>query len=372
MAASSPAPSSPPIGLPSISTTRTCGSSTFAVTSRRPTSAAARQSAEYVGAADEYDAGHIPGADLRRLDRRHRRPRQPRQGRRSPPRRGSPQRWRHAVSATTPTSSCIDHTGGHFATRLWWALRYYGHDRVAVLDGGFNKWLAEGRPTHDRGVPPRSPPSFTPRPRPELSGQCRSRCLAAIDRPASTSSSMPGMRPSTAGRSSRGSRGGHIPGAVNISSKSLVNADGTWKSDAELSPILARRRRRPGRPRHRLLQRRRHRDRRALRARAAPATPTSPTTTAPGTSGASAPTCPRKPASEHDPREAPHVPAPARHRRRGGSEATTGERRRMTAGAPLICWCQGAHSSRKPHEFQSPAPFHRRPMAQARTATTSR
>ena len=36
----------------------------------------------------------------------------------------------------------VDHTGGHFATRLWWALKYYGHDRVAVLDGGFNRWKA--------------------------------------------------------------------------------------------------------------------------------------------------------------------------------------------------------------------------------------
>jgi thiosulfate/3-mercaptopyruvate sulfurtransferase len=36
-----------------------------------------------------------------------------------------------------------DHSG---AARLWWALRYYGHDQVAVLDGGITKWQAEGRP----------------------------------------------------------------------------------------------------------------------------------------------------------------------------------------------------------------------------------
>ncbi|HXX77898.1 MAG TPA: sulfurtransferase, partial [Ktedonobacteraceae bacterium] len=35
-----------------------------------------------------------------------------------------------------------DHSG---AARLWWALRYYGHDQVAVLNGGWTKWLAEGR-----------------------------------------------------------------------------------------------------------------------------------------------------------------------------------------------------------------------------------
>ena len=36
-----------------------------------------------------------------------------------------------------------DHSG---AARLWWALRYYGHDQVAVLDGGLSRWRAEGRP----------------------------------------------------------------------------------------------------------------------------------------------------------------------------------------------------------------------------------
>ena len=32
------------------------------------------------------------------------------------------------------------------AARLWWMLRWIGHDKVAVLDGGFAKWTKEGRP----------------------------------------------------------------------------------------------------------------------------------------------------------------------------------------------------------------------------------
>jgi thiosulfate/3-mercaptopyruvate sulfurtransferase len=58
-----------------------------------------------------------------------------------------------------------DHSG---AARLWWALRYYGHDRVAVLDGGLTKWLAEGRPI-ETGAARAAPAGvvFTPRPRPE-------------------------------------------------------------------------------------------------------------------------------------------------------------------------------------------------------------
>ena len=53
-----------------------------------------------------------------------------------------------------------DHSG---AARLWWALRYYGHDQAAVLNGGVTKWKAEGRPL-STDLPQFSPARFTPRP----------------------------------------------------------------------------------------------------------------------------------------------------------------------------------------------------------------
>ena len=40
-----------------------------------------------------------------------------------------------------------DQDTGMFASRLWWLLRWMGHEEIAVLDGGLAKWLAEGRPT---------------------------------------------------------------------------------------------------------------------------------------------------------------------------------------------------------------------------------
>ena len=40
-----------------------------------------------------------------------------------------------------------DQDVGMFASRLWWMLRWLGHDAAAVLDGGLAKWVAEGRPT---------------------------------------------------------------------------------------------------------------------------------------------------------------------------------------------------------------------------------
>jgi thiosulfate/3-mercaptopyruvate sulfurtransferase len=39
-----------------------------------------------------------------------------------------------------------DDRGGATAARLWWLLRYFGHDKVALLDGGIAQWIAEGRP----------------------------------------------------------------------------------------------------------------------------------------------------------------------------------------------------------------------------------
>ena len=38
------------------------------------------------------------------------------------------------------------------AARLWWALRYYGHDAVRILDGGWLKWVGEGRPVNTQAV----------------------------------------------------------------------------------------------------------------------------------------------------------------------------------------------------------------------------
>jgi thiosulfate/3-mercaptopyruvate sulfurtransferase len=47
-----------------------------------------------------------------------------------------------------------DENAGMWASRLWWLLRWLGHDAVAVLDGGLDKWLAEARPTDDREPAP--------------------------------------------------------------------------------------------------------------------------------------------------------------------------------------------------------------------------
>jgi thiosulfate/3-mercaptopyruvate sulfurtransferase len=60
-----------------------------------------------------------------------------------------------------------DRLGGYSAGRVWWALRYAGHPHAALLDGGFGRWLTEGRAV-ESGPVRRPAARFTARPRPEL------------------------------------------------------------------------------------------------------------------------------------------------------------------------------------------------------------
>ena len=60
-----------------------------------------------------------------------------------------------------------DRLGGYSAGRVWWTLRYAGHGNVSLLDGGFGRWVAEGRPVTS-AEPWHAPARFVARPRLEL------------------------------------------------------------------------------------------------------------------------------------------------------------------------------------------------------------
>jgi thiosulfate/3-mercaptopyruvate sulfurtransferase len=194
-----------------------------------------KQEAEYVGARDEYESGHIPGSffvdwtsDITDPDNLVK------------AQIALPERFKVAMEERGTGDDTdvvvVDHTGGHFATRLWWALRFYGHDRCAVLNGGFNKWSAEGRAlTTDSPVA--TDVTFTPKVRPEI----RVEAEQVLDSSTNRSAKIVDARDvgQYTGAVYRGSRAGHIPGAVSIPSKSLVNDDGTWKPLQEQERLLA-------------------------------------------------------------------------------------------------------------------------------------
>ena len=121
--------------------------------------------AEYRGAREEYLAGHIPGAVYVDWTRDIIDPDDPVPVLIAPPGRFAEVMAERGIGDATHVIA-VDHAGGQYATRLWWALSYYGHDRESVLDGGWNRWLDEGRLSESGEVSvPRA--TFTPRPRPD-------------------------------------------------------------------------------------------------------------------------------------------------------------------------------------------------------------
>lgn len=115
--------------------------------------------------AEAYAAGHIPGAVLAHLDRDLSSPVTPSSGRHPLP---DPDRLAATLGGWGIDRSvqvvAYDQSSGAIAARLWWLLRFFGHDRAAVLNGGFAAWQAQGFPIARE---PSSPPSrlFTGEPR---------------------------------------------------------------------------------------------------------------------------------------------------------------------------------------------------------------
>lgn len=124
-----------------------------------------------------------------------------------------------------------DSTGLFSAARCWWMFKVFGHDDVAVLDGGLKKWLAEGRPTEDG--PARKPQErhFTARSRPFMVRDMKEVATALASGTAQLADARSGTRFRGEETEPRpGVRAGHMPGAKNVHYASLLNPDGTLKS----------------------------------------------------------------------------------------------------------------------------------------------
>lgn len=121
---------------------------------------------------------------------------------------------------------------GQIAARLWWALNYYGHPAVKVLNGGFQKWAGEGRPVTAE-LPHYPPATFTPRIQPGWRADMSAVRAAIGDaRVALIDLRTPHE---FRGEIGRGTQKGRIPGARNVPAGSLVGgAYKTFKPDAEL------------------------------------------------------------------------------------------------------------------------------------------
>ncbi len=132
-----------------------------------------------------------------------------------------------------------DGLGMFSAARVWWMFRAMGHEDVAVLDGGFPKWRAEGLPVEDLPPLPRERHfsarlnNFVVRDITQMTRNLHSREEQVVDMrgAARFHGKEPEPRP--------GIRPGHIPGAINLPYTSLLAADGTMRPVEELQAIVA-------------------------------------------------------------------------------------------------------------------------------------
>ncbi|MBK8689332.1 MAG: sulfurtransferase [Betaproteobacteria bacterium] len=194
----------------------------------------------------QYRAAHLPGARFAHLDADLSAPKTGRNGRHPLP---TPEHCvalfgRLGIEAGRQVVA-YDQGSGMFASRLWWMLRWLGHDAVAVLDGGFAAWQRAGLPTTDV-VPDPRPARFVP------VRSAAAIAAATVDAAAIEAALAAGTLTLVDARAPERFRGevepldpvaGHIPGSRNRPFAANVGADGIFKPAgvlrAEYAALLA-------------------------------------------------------------------------------------------------------------------------------------
>ncbi|WP_238655138.1 sulfurtransferase [Paenibacillus piscarius] len=214
-----------------------------------------------------YEAGHIPGAVYLDLKLDLSAPEAEHGGRHPLP---DPQVFAARLSKLGISNDtrivAYDDEDGMNAARLWWMLRYLGHEQVFILEGGFSQWKAEKYPVTDH-QPVRVPSSFTANVQPQMladidevrqisaklvqaragerTGDSAEAGAGAVLSTNAASPTLPVLIDSRSNDRFRGMnetmypKAGHIPGAVNYFWKDTQNAEGSWKSAEELQAHFA-------------------------------------------------------------------------------------------------------------------------------------
>jgi thiosulfate/3-mercaptopyruvate sulfurtransferase len=184
----------------------------------------------------EYAAGHIPGARFFDIDdisdSRSDLPHM------APPIEKFMSRLRAMGVGDGHQVVVYDGTGLFSAARVWWLFKLMGQNDVAVLDGGFPKWVAEGREVEDM------PPIIRDR---HMTVRRQAHLVKDVTQVAAASklrdqeiidARSPGRFRGEEPEPRPGLRAGHIPGSKNVHYASLLNADQTMKSPAETRAIF--------------------------------------------------------------------------------------------------------------------------------------
>jgi thiosulfate/3-mercaptopyruvate sulfurtransferase len=182
--------------------------------------------------AKEYAAAHLPGAIFLHVDRDLAAPLTGSNGRHPLP---DPQRFMQTLgkAGVDATKQVIAYDGqtGVYAARLWWMLRWLGHDKVAVLEGGYSKWAQEQRAlTTD--LPRRAPARFVGAPRKVwVDAEDALRALGGPGRTLVDARSADRYRGEN---ETLDPVGGRIPGSLNRFFKDNLGANACFKPAADL------------------------------------------------------------------------------------------------------------------------------------------
>jgi thiosulfate/3-mercaptopyruvate sulfurtransferase len=169
----------------------------------------------------DFDAGHIPGSVHLDLQKDFSVEDSPYRFTLPPPNIVAQAFERHGIGDGARTV-LYSRKGMQWASRFWWMLRWLGFDDAALLDGGYDKWVADGRPVSTE--PSHYPPgNLTVRPRTELFVG-KDEVLAAIGQAGTCT--INALTPELhSGANSRYGRAGRIPGSKNVPAVAQVNPD---------------------------------------------------------------------------------------------------------------------------------------------------
>jgi thiosulfate/3-mercaptopyruvate sulfurtransferase len=184
---------------------------------------------------DDYAVGHVPGAVFVDLDTELAAPPGP-EGRHPLPDPAALQATLRAAGVDADDTVVVyDDRDGSVAARAWWLLRWAGHADVAVLDGGYAAWTAEGR-TVTADVPAPAPGDIAVRPggmpvldADQAAALAKSGVLLDARAPERYRGDVEPVDP----------RAGHVPGAVNAPFGAHVGPDGRWRPADELAERFA-------------------------------------------------------------------------------------------------------------------------------------
>ncbi|MDF2925567.1 MAG: Rhodanese domain protein [Paenibacillaceae bacterium] len=186
-----------------------------------------------------YEQGHLPGAVYLDLEEDLSGPVGLHGGRHPMPDLGvlSLKLGERAIDRDTAVI-VYDDQGGAMASRLWWLLRFMGHEQVYLMDGGFSRWQAAGYPVNDE------PPLAA---KPKVFGSRVKNLQLVVMEDVRQKLEWPGtvLIDSREPKRYRGEeesidkKAGHIPGAVNRFWKDNLDADGLWKDREALKERFA-------------------------------------------------------------------------------------------------------------------------------------